>query len=392
VAAFAAAEAGIEEARRAAAAGRPYAVALVDGSSGGSGAPGGGVTLPEVARGLAGAGVGRLVLMTLLGHHAERASLEVLGFPASILKPPRRAQLLAAIAPEAAGRGTGEAAASAAAARRAAADSQIGQNRRVLVVEDSITNQMVATALLKSAGFQVDVAGDGVEAIEAVRNVPYDIVLMDVAMPELDGFAATRALRAMPPPIRTIPIVAMTANAMEGDRQRCLEAGMNDYIAKPIERARLIEVIGRWLPATPAQAPGPGQPGEEDHGEAGEVPGDMLDRAVLEQLAADLDAEVLPELVAAFTREAEARIRAIEEAAERGELGQLERQAHTLKSSAGTFGAARLANLMAGLERACRTERVDEARRLAATVAGLVAATAAAYEAAGLLPAPIAAE
>lgn len=389
VAAFPAAEAGIEEARRAAAAGTPYSVALVDGSSGGSGAPGGTATLPEVARGLAGAGVGRLVLMTLLGHHAERTALEAMGFPASLPKPPRRAHLLAAIAPQTTGPGTRETAASAAAARRAAIDSQVGQNRRVLVVEDSITNQMVATALLKSAGFQVDVAGDGVEAIEAVRNVPYDIVLMDVAMPDMDGFAATRALRAMPASIRTIPIVAMTANAMEGDRQRCLEAGMNDYIAKPIERARLIEVIGRWLPAMPAQARTAG--GAPADG-TGDVRDDVLDRAVLAQLAADLDSEVLPELVAAFAREAEARIRAIEDAAERDELAQLERQAHTLKSSAGTFGAARLASLMAALEVACHAGRTEEARRLAASVAGLVAESAAAYEAAGLLPAPLAAE
>jgi two-component system sensor histidine kinase/response regulator len=183
---------------------------------------------------------------------------------------------------------------------------------------------------------------------------------------------------------------------MEGDRQRCLEAGMNDYIAKPIERARLIEVISRWLPATPAQARtgGEREDGTEDGpaDRAAGVQGDVLDRAVLEQLAADLDPEVLPELVAAFTREAEARIRAIEDAAERNELALLERQAHTLKSSAGTFGAAQLANLMAELEMACHTGRTEEARRLSASVAKLVAESTAAYEAAGLLPAPLAAE
>ncbi|HSK38853.1 MAG TPA: PAS-domain containing protein [Arenibaculum sp.] len=376
----------IEAAETARAAGTPFDAALVEKQDGDAGTG-------EVARRLRAAGVERLVLMTLIGHHAERQALETMGYAASIVKPARQARLLTALA----GEGTGAARpadpnAAAPAPQPAARSGSADDNRRILVVEDSITNQMVATALLKNAGYQVDVAGDGLEAIEAIRTVPYDLVLMDVAMPELDGFAATRALRAMPPPICTIPIVAMTANAMEGDRERCLGAGMNDYVAKPVERKHLLDVVGRWLPTgaghsvplsplPPPQAVAPLEPA------AG-----ILDHDVLDQLALDLDRNVLPELIVAFMREADSRVGDIAQATAALDLDALERHAHTLKSSAGTFGATRLSDCMRKIEGACRMGDTDRAVGLATQVPALVAATCQAYRTCGLLHPPIAAE
>jgi PAS domain S-box-containing protein len=118
----------------------------------------------------------------------------------------------------------------------------------VLVAEDNIVNQQVALAFLRKLGVRADAVGNGREAIAALQSTPYDLVLMDVQMPEMDGFDATRAIRSSRGPRSGVPIVAMTALAMEGDRERCLEAGMEDYISKPIAAAALVRVLERWLP------------------------------------------------------------------------------------------------------------------------------------------------
>ncbi|WP_189049171.1 response regulator [Aliidongia dinghuensis] len=115
---------------------------------------------------------------------------------------------------------------------------------RLLLVEDNEVNQILATEVLRDAGYTVGVAGDGLEALDAVAREPWDLILMDVQMPQLDGFEATRQLRAQG---HTLPIIAMTANAMTGDRERCLEVGMDDYISKPLDLDELVERVGRWL-------------------------------------------------------------------------------------------------------------------------------------------------
>jgi PAS domain S-box-containing protein len=127
--------------------------------------------------------------------------------------------------------------------------SATGVPGRVLLVEDNPTNQIVAMALLKRFGHRVDVAADGVEAIRALRSIPYDLVLMDCQMPEMDGYEATRRIRSgeAGPANRMIPIVAMTARAMQGDREKCLESGMNDYLPKPIDASALEESLAHWL-------------------------------------------------------------------------------------------------------------------------------------------------
>jgi CheY-like chemotaxis protein len=117
---------------------------------------------------------------------------------------------------------------------------------RVLLVEDNLTNQRVAQRLLERAGCLVTVAGNGVEAVECFRTHPFDIVFMDCQMPEMDGYEATRAIRELESDGARAPIVALTANAMEGDRERCLAAGMDDFVSKPIRREVLLGSIERW--------------------------------------------------------------------------------------------------------------------------------------------------
>ncbi|WP_273703857.1 response regulator, partial [Candidatus Accumulibacter vicinus] len=121
---------------------------------------------------------------------------------------------------------------------------------RVLLVEDNPVNRAVALAILEHCGCEVGIAVDGREAVEICGAGDFDLVLMDCQMPEMDGYEATRAIRAREHPGKRVPIVALTANAMSGDRERCLAAGMDDYLAKPIQIEALAEVLRRQSPAT----------------------------------------------------------------------------------------------------------------------------------------------
>jgi len=131
------------------------------------------------------------------------------------------------------------------------ADADMGERAplRILLAEDNAVNQKLALRLLAQLGYRADVAGNGLEVIAALERQPYDIVLMDVQMPELDGLEATRRIRAQWTPPRGPRIIAMTANAMQGDREECLAAGMDDYISKPIRVHDLLSALQRSQPA-----------------------------------------------------------------------------------------------------------------------------------------------
>jgi CheY-like chemotaxis protein len=117
------------------------------------------------------------------------------------------------------------------------------------VVEDNPVNQLVAAEMLKRLGLHADVAGNGAEALEVLDRLPYDLILMDCQMPVMDGFEATRRLRKQADGPR-LPVIAMTANAIRGDRERCLDAGMDDYLPKPVRISELKAMMRRWLPAS----------------------------------------------------------------------------------------------------------------------------------------------
>jgi CheY-like chemotaxis protein len=124
----------------------------------------------------------------------------------------------------------------------------VGNRLRVLVAEDNPVNQRVAVRMLERLGLGADVAADGREAVQSYARQPYAAILMDCQMPELDGFEATARIRAREEPGRHVPIIAMTASAMRGDRERCLAAGMDDYVSKPVTVESLRAVLERWLP------------------------------------------------------------------------------------------------------------------------------------------------
>jgi CheY-like chemotaxis protein len=195
----------------------------------------------------------RVVLSTASGRIGSRKEALAHGFDGFLPKPVRRADVLNALRqaerepasldcrPIAPKRIAG---AEPAAPDRVAARAADGL--KILLTEDSPVNQQVALLILSKAGHEVAIAGDGLEALAALERDSYDLVLMDMQMPNMDGIEATRRIRALEGEVAQIPIIAMTANAMPEDKERCLRAGMNDYVAKPIDTATLLEKIAFW--------------------------------------------------------------------------------------------------------------------------------------------------
>jgi CheY-like chemotaxis protein/anti-sigma regulatory factor (Ser/Thr protein kinase) len=218
--------------------------------------------------------------------------------------------------------------------------------RRVLVAEDNTVNQRVAVRQLQKLGFSADVAGDGLEAVEAIERIPYDLVLMDCQMPELDGFAATAEIRRREKHGRHVPIVAMTANALEGDRERCIAAGMDDYLPKPVREAELESVMRRWL---------------RDE----ESPIDPAAMANLRELDEGRD-DLLREVIGLFLEETPPRLDTLAAAVGAGDTESLWRAAHALRSGAANLGATRVVRLCDMVEKRGRAGLLEGVVELAA--------------------------
>lgn len=237
---------------------------------------------------------------------------------------------------------------SLAAEPRARAGAAAGSVRGwVLVAEDTMINQRVAVLLLKKLGYHADVVANGREAVAALANGSYDLLLMDCEMPEVDGFDATRAIRAgQASGGRRLPIIALTANASPRDRQRCMEAGMDDCLTKPVTVEALRTLLDRWIgrPATETSDP---EPKEFVH-EA-----ELLDPQAIDNLLALQEEgapDVLDELFRLFLTETPRKLRALGNAIETRDASSLERAAHSLKSSAAMLGARTMARLSGKLE------------------------------------------
>ncbi len=236
---------------------------------------------------------------------------------------------------------------------------------RVLLVEDNVLNQEVATELLTEIGIAVDLAPDGAVAVERVQTRTYDLVLMDMQMPVLDGIEATRAIRRLPG-LEDLPILAMTANAMAGDRERCVAAGMNDHIAKPIDPDDLWHKLVRWVrpradrasAATPGKPAAPAQSMDDLLSRLAEVGG--LDVATGLHRAMDREALYIGLLADFVAGQSEAPAR-IGEALDADDWSAAERAAHTLKGAAALIGATEVRTRAEQLERALRN-RTPEAQ------------------------------
>jgi CheY-like chemotaxis protein/HPt (histidine-containing phosphotransfer) domain-containing protein len=250
-------------------------------------------------------------------------------------------------------------------ARAPAAGSERGTGRpreqpaRVLIVEDNWVNQQVAMGTLAKLGCQVDVAGGGREALERLRAAAYDLVFMDCEMPEMDGYATTAEIRRLEGPARRIPIVAMTAHAMEGDRERCLAAGMDDYLSKPLELPAVHAALERWM-AKPAASPA---------GPAGvTLAGPVVDTERVSRLRATLttggNASLFARVLRGFIADTGERVEALRRSVEQGEAQAAQQVAHALRGSCANIGVARMAEVAEALERLAATGRLDGAPAL----------------------------
>ena len=232
---------------------------------------------------------------------------------------------------------------------------------RILLAEDNPVNQQVAATMLRKRGHQVDIVGDGAQAIAAVQAHTYDLVLMDVQMPVMDGLAATAGIRALPQG-RDVPIVAVTAHALAGDRERCLAAGMTGYLTKPFKAQDLFAVIEASVmsvPASPATLAVPPAP---------DSPVDLEGfRATMREADAE---DTVDAILATFVTALPGFLASLTAAVAAQDAPRIQRAAHNLKSAAGSIGAAGLATLLANMETAALAGDVARGRGYRASPAG----------------------
>jgi len=295
----------------------------------------------------------------------------------SLNKPPRMSQLARVIE---------ECITGACSWRRRAASKPAALPRfagRVLLVEDNPINQAVAERMLQRVGLNVAVARDGRAAVEAMRERTFDLVLMDVQMPVMDGMDATRAIRVREASqaVHT-PIVALTANAMPQEREQCLAAGMDDFLPKPFSSAQLHQLLGRWLKALPAAVDGDAAAGGPDAAAARDffVPGEhrrfeaaVLDRNVVErirELGGTERPDLLTKVVELFVQDVPRHLAAIQRAWQSRDAAQIATSAHVLKSSSAHTGAMRLSAMCAALESDARAGELGRAEAVVAALEG----------------------
>jgi two-component system sensor histidine kinase/response regulator len=346
--------------REAAAAGRPYALAILDMHMPGMD----GVDLARAISSDPNLATTRLVLLTSGGDVDAETAAEV-GLSARLTKPVRQAalqdQLLRLTAPAVV--------ASELTSRIPPPRKAVEIHRgHVLVVEDNKLNQLVAEGMLVSLGYTVDIVGDGLQAVAAVSSTPtaYAAVLMDCHMPEMDGFEATEEIRRRQGESRHIPIIAMTASALVEDRDRCMAAGMDDFVAKPVDPRALDQALARWSSATPTEAPGepaddaaqPAQAAAAPVLPTAAAPGgdpvvDVLDAdriLALRKLGPADGVGLLPVLARVFLDDIPARLGSVEQAVAAGDAEALRQAAHQLKGAAANVGANAVAAVCAELE------------------------------------------
>jgi len=223
---------------------------------------------------------------------------------------------------------------------------------RVLIAEDNSTNREVALGILRKLGLRADAAADGIEALTALESIPYDLVLMDMRMPVMDGIEATRQIRNPLSAVlnHEIPIIALTANAMQSDREACMAAGMNGFLAKPIRKAALRHALGGWLRADDAAIP------------AGEIipsaTAVLFDRAgVLDRLEGDEELAAI--VFAAFLEDMPGQIQRLKDFVKSGDTAGSARQAHSIRGASANAGGEALRKIAAEMEKAADAGNLD---------------------------------
>jgi signal transduction histidine kinase/DNA-binding response OmpR family regulator len=304
-----------------------------------------GVTLAHAIRGCPAGTTLPLILFTSLGRREARAESE--GFAAYLNKPIKPSQLFDALVSVLPDQPVNVPQRSA---TRSELDPEMARRHplRILLAEDNVVNQKLALRLLAQMGYRADLAANGLEAIDAVERQAYDVVLMDVQMPELDGFEASREIVRRWPGGRRPRIVAMTANALQGDRELCMAAGMDDYVAKPIRVEELIAALER-------------SPRRSEAAERSAPAAAAIDRSAIERLVATMGGPFVAELIDTFVADGRELLAALRRSLAEAHLDAFRRAAHSLKSNGETLGAAGLARLARELESLARSGTLEGA-------------------------------
>ncbi len=248
---------------------------------------------------------------------------------------------------------------------------------KILLAEDNVTNQLVATRILEKLGYKVDTVNDGKEALGALAASTYNLVLMDCQMPIMDGFEATRIIRSQEGPSVHIPVIAMTANALLGDRIACLEAGMDDYLSKPVEPRKLSDTLDKWLHSEKVQSCEDDDeiavlesvdcPVESSNTFPGGKNEESFDREGFMSRVLD-DMELARELVEAFLQDMPKQIGLLQSAIESRDAEQAMRQAHRLRGAAANMGGEAMKSTAARMESAAKSTDFIALEQLVATL------------------------
>ncbi len=298
-----------------------------------------------------------LVMMTSMGQRGDAARLKKIGFSAYLSKPVKQSQLYDCLVSVLRDKEIEKKRSPEKIITRHSLAERKKQKIRILLAEDNVTNQFVALKILEKLGYRADAVANGLEAVNAVKILPYDLILMDVQMPEMDGLEATRQIRKLKKTNPKISIIAMTAHAMKGDREKCLQAGMDDYVTKPINPQALIEAIDRNLSHY-----------REDKQEVRREKEDecrsekIFDKTALLERLGD-DEEIYTEVIQLFLADIPLEIEMLQEAFANNDTTLAKRQAHTIKGAAGNVGALALqeaAQQMENADKKSGKSQIDE--------------------------------
>jgi PAS domain S-box-containing protein len=358
------AEEALRHLRDAAASGHPFDLAVVDLTLSDTD----GLTLARQIRDDPVGQATRLVLLTPLGQRPAASALRAAGIAACLFKPLRQARLSAALVEILESRSETtdpfpRIESPAVAPGLPEVCDTPAADLRILLAEDNVVNQRITLKQLQRLGYQAAAVSNGAEVLEAVKRGRYDVILMDCQMPELDGYEVTRRLRqaekASNAPEQPAYIIALTAHAFQGDREKCLAAGMDDYLTKPLQLPRLKQALQR-VKQTAEAIPAPGD-AEITTSESSPSALDTAALAALRELREPGQSDPLKELGELFLKDARARLQQIESALAGREAPRLAAAAHALKGSASNIGARRLSALCLGLEQLAKAGDLTEA-------------------------------
>jgi CheY-like chemotaxis protein len=354
-------ETALSRLRSAAAHSRPFDVALIDGFIDDRH----GVELARAIRNDEETAGVILILVCTFGQRVSEDELKDAGFRASLMKPVRRSELfdcLVAVTTRVAAGGRPASSNESSVRDASGPDAPPGDDRAIsiqppaalLVVEDNPINQEVARYQLEKMGYRAEIAKDGIDALAMLERSDYALVLMDCHMPQMDGFETAARIRSRTDDKALIPIIAVTASGGSGERDKCLQAGMDDFLLKPFRKEELSDKITKWLASA-----SPSGPAGKSSGALSETTEGV--RSGLKQLEEDYGKEMVMKIVEIFIPDAEARLSQIDQAIKQEDCRGLEESAHALKGGAANIGATEMSRLCEQLETQGELGEIGEA-------------------------------